>query len=95
MLTVPNPRCPQNSCVETKCMCTTTEQCGIQYHELELGQNDASHAADHRDAFGVDAIADNVERTVPKASTFHVMFVTNKQLELIELWVGSVSCAML
>ena len=58
-------------------MCFTTVQYGIQYHELELGQANASHVADHHDAFGVDVISDNVERTVPKASTFHVMFVTN------------------
>ena len=60
-------------------MCTTTVQYGIQYHELELGQNDASQMADHHDAYGVDAIADNVERAVPKTSTFHVMFVTNNK----------------
>ena len=49
----------------------------IQQHKLKLGQNDVFHMADHHDVFGIDAIADNVERTVPKASTFHVMFVTN------------------
>ena len=67
-------------------MCFTTKQCGIQQHKLKLRQNDAFHMADHRIAFGVDVIPDNVEHAVPKASTFHVMFVTNnKQLELIKL----------
>ena len=50
-------------------MRSTTMQCGIQQHELELGQNDATHVADHHDAYGVDVISDKVERTVPKAST--------------------------
>ena len=93
MLTVPSKLV---CCNKVKGACASQPSSGIQQHVLELGQNDAFHMADHRIAFGVDVIPDNVEHAVPKASTFHVMFVTNnKQLELIELWVGSVSCVVL